>query len=197
MPKIRLMDGSIGPDAARERATAGMVLEPGQVRVAYSAKAVMGPGLRQEAAKASDYIAARSRQDARRRVFIEETIKRAGRTLKRLPPPKELTWLKGNGSSWPKVIRDFADLIGNEAEWKRRRQAPRVGGATHAEIAELDTVLGWLVRLDPDERFVAMGKMVGLGFRRIARRDRAGRSHTTLAKIYDLALERMGTFTSG
>jgi hypothetical protein len=122
---------------------------------------------------------------------IKRRIARAGETLRRLPRPPELAQLEGRASAWPAVIREFADLIGNDRVL-RARASVRPGAPSPRAIAELDEVLRWVLWLDLAHRRIVVAKMHGLGFRKIAEilgKPRNGWQIGKIAAQYDNAIE--------
>lgn len=79
--------------------------------------------------------------------LVEERLAEAAEVLRRLPEQR----VQGLFSTWPAVIRDFADRIAQEPE-RLRRPPPSA-----AAITRMDEVLQWLAWLDPaDAKLVWM-----------------------------------------
>lgn len=72
---------------------------------------------------------------------VEERLYEAADVMKRLPPVKA----QGYYNLWPSIVREFADLVGQEPP-RLRRPPP-----APAAISRMEETLGWLVWLEPDE----------------------------------------------
>ncbi len=70
--------------------------------------------------------------------LVEERLVEAADVLKRLPEVK----MQGYFSTWPKIVHDFSDLIGQEPSLMRR-PAP-----SSAAISRMEETLSWTVGLD-------------------------------------------------
>jgi hypothetical protein len=71
--------------------------------------------------------------------LVEERLAEAADILKRLPPVK----VRGYFSTWPKMVYEFSDLIGQEPPlMKRPFPSP-------AAISRMEQTLSWTVGLDP------------------------------------------------
>ena len=115
------------------------------------------------------------------RQVVMSWLSRAGRTLRRLPRPDEAR-LSGLASNWPQILHSRDE----HNAWETPRVSP--ARPSRREIDELDAVLDWLIGLDAEVRPVVLAKMLGFGFRRIARLDPHRRSFKTLARVYDRAV---------
>ena len=71
---------------------------------------------------------------------IEERLHEAADVMKRLPAIK----VQGYYNLWPGIVREFADLVGQEPQ-RLRRPPP-----APAAISRMEETLGWLVWLEPD-----------------------------------------------
>lgn len=71
--------------------------------------------------------------------LVEERLTEAADVLKRMPPVK----VKGYFSTWPTVVHDFGDLVGQEPPLLRRPFP------SAAAISRMEETLGWTVGLDP------------------------------------------------
>ena len=74
--------------------------------------------------------------------LIEERFVEAADVMKRLPEVR----VPGYFSTWPKMLHEFADLVGQEAP--RLRRPPPAPDA----ISRMEEALGWLVWLEPMDR---------------------------------------------
>ena len=79
--------------------------------------------------------------------LVEERLVEAADVLKRLPEVK----VRGYFNTWPQMVHEFADLVGQEP--RRLRRPP----PTSAAISRMEETLGWTVGLDPID-----GKIVWL-----------------------------------
>ncbi len=70
--------------------------------------------------------------------LVDERLAEAADVLKRLPEPRR----QGYFSTWPAVLHDFADKVGQEAKPMRVLPSP-------AAISRMEETLGWTVGLDP------------------------------------------------
>lgn len=71
--------------------------------------------------------------------LIEERFVEAADVMKRLPDVR----VPGYFNTWPKVLREFADLVGQEpAPMRRPRPSPDA-------ISRMEETLGWLHWLEP------------------------------------------------
>jgi hypothetical protein len=95
--------------------------------------------------------------------LIEERFVEAADVMKRLPDVR----VQGHFNTWPKVLLEFADLVGQEAP--RLRRPPPAPDA----ISRMEETLGWLAWLEPmdakivwhranGERWKAICGIVGL-----------------------------------
>jgi flavin-binding protein dodecin len=75
---------------------------------------------------------------------IEERFVEAADVMKRLPDVR----VPGYFNTWPKVLREFADLVGQEpAPMRRPRPSPNA-------ISRMEETLDWLKWLEPIDRKV-------------------------------------------
>ena len=74
--------------------------------------------------------------------YVEERLREAARTLRRLPEEK----VKGYTSSWPAIVRDEMEILQMEAQPMRIRPSSE-------DISEMEEVMFvWLRWLDVEER---------------------------------------------
>ena len=78
--------------------------------------------------------------------LVEERLAEAASVLKRLPEPRR----QGYFSTWPRVLYEFSDLVGQEARPMRVLPSP-------AAISRMEETLSWTVGLEPID-----GKIVWL-----------------------------------
>jgi hypothetical protein len=74
--------------------------------------------------------------------LIEERFIEAADVMKRLPDIR----VPGYFNTWPRALREFGDLIGQEPQ-KLRRPPPSPDA-----ISRMDETLSWLVWLEPSDR---------------------------------------------
>ena len=83
--------------------------------------------------------------------LVEERLAEAADILKRLPPVK----VRGYFSTWPKMVYDFGDLVGQEPPlMKRPFPSP-------AAISRMEQTLSWTVGLDPVDAKIAWLRAYG------------------------------------
>jgi hypothetical protein len=70
--------------------------------------------------------------------LVEARLAEAALVLKRLPEVK----VQGYFSTWPKMLYEFSDLVGQEPKPMRVLPSP-------AAISRMEETLGWTVGLDP------------------------------------------------
>ena len=70
--------------------------------------------------------------------LVEERLAEAASVLKRLPEPHR----QGYFSTWPRVLYEFSDLVGQEARPMRVLPSP-------AAISRMEETLSWTIGLDP------------------------------------------------
>ena len=70
--------------------------------------------------------------------LVEERLAEAASVLKRLPEPRR----QGYFSTWPRILYEFSDLVGQEAKPMRVLPSP-------AAISRMEETLSWTVGLDP------------------------------------------------
>jgi hypothetical protein len=71
--------------------------------------------------------------------LVEERLSEAADILKRLPP----VTVRGYFSTWPKIVYEFSDLVGQEPPLMKR-PAP-----SPAAISRMEHTIGWTIGLDP------------------------------------------------
>lgn len=71
--------------------------------------------------------------------LVEDRLAEAADVLKRMPP----VTVQGYFSTWPTVVHDFGDLVGQEPPLLRRPFP------SAAAISRMEETLGWTVGLDP------------------------------------------------
>jgi hypothetical protein len=97
--------------------------------------------------------------------MVEERFAEAADVMKRLPEVRGPGWA---ASAWPKVLQEFADLVGQEP--KRMKRPP----PSPAAISRMEQTLEWLRWLEPvdaeivwlranGERWKAVCGRVGVG----------------------------------
>lgn len=111
---------------------------------------------------------------------IKARLRASGQVLKRIPSPRELGGLRGGNGSWPNIVHTIQDWGAYTAK------AQRPARPTARELDDLDEVLGWLLRLDEENRTVAHACMV-TSLRKAAAADPRGRSHVAMDKAFDRA----------
>ena len=74
--------------------------------------------------------------------LIEERFVEAADVMKRLPEVR----VPGYFGTWPKILHEFADLVGQEAP--RLRRPPPAPDA----ISRMEETMGWLAWLEPTDR---------------------------------------------
>lgn len=72
---------------------------------------------------------------------VEERLDEAADVMKRMPAVK----VQGYYNLWPSVVREFADLVGQEPQ--RLRRPPPAPDA----ISRMEETLGWLAWLEPED----------------------------------------------
>ena len=72
--------------------------------------------------------------------LVEERLVEAADVLKRLPEVK----VRGYFNTWPQMVHEFADLVGQEP--RRLRRPP----PTSAAISRMEEALPWLQWLEPE-----------------------------------------------
>jgi hypothetical protein len=111
--------------------------------------------------------------------YVEERLREAARTLRRLPEEK----VKGYTSSWPAIKRDEMEILQMEAQPMRIRPSSE-------DISEIEEVMFvWLRWLDVEER-----KLVWLRAERVRWKlicGRFGVGHTKAWEMYKHALATM------
>jgi hypothetical protein len=76
---------------------------------------------------------------------VEDRLTEAADVLRRLPEQR----IQGYFSTWPQIVREFSDLVGQEA--RRLRRPPPLPDA----ISRMEKALSWLAWLEPED-----GKLV-------------------------------------
>lgn len=116
---------------------------------------------------------------------IKTQLRNTGVVLCRRKLPPQTRRLLDKVSSNPDVVRDWYDYTIS------RIQSVKLTVPTTREVTELDECLRWLLWLSDDERRVVFAQMLGIGFRRLAYLDRKERSKSTLARVFDEAVEKI------
>jgi hypothetical protein len=101
-------------------------------------------------------------QDA---VEVFEQIKRAVRTLRKLPP----VTVKSRFCNWPDIVRSFYEV------WREGETTPPKIGITAKQITEMDQVIAWLAWLSqhpgfgPDYTRIMWARAENVPWKRIAK----------------------------
>lgn len=83
--------------------------------------------------------------------LIEERFVEAADVMKRLPNVR----VPGYFNTWPKVLREFADLVGQEpVPMRRPRPSPEA-------ISRMEETLGWLLWLEPMDAKIVWRRATG------------------------------------
>jgi hypothetical protein len=112
--------------------------------------------------------------------YVEERLRSAARTLRRLPDSK----VQGYFSTWPAIIREPLEILQMEPEPMRIRPSME-------DISEMEEVLFvWLKFLEPEERRLVWLRAERVRWKLICWRFGVGR--TKAWEMYRTALARIG-----
>ncbi len=111
--------------------------------------------------------------------ILAERFKEASDTLKRLPKG----FLKPKMTAWPDVVIDSFSLRGFGTESNRK------GPPSPKAIDRMDECLQWMLAMPKENRRLVWARACGIPWRRLE--DMDGRSHVTLRKHHDYALEAL------
>jgi hypothetical protein len=109
--------------------------------------------------------------------LIADRLEEAADVLKRMPPVK----MKGYFSTWPQIVPEFSDLIGQEPHLKCPLPSP-------AAISRMDETLGWTVGLEPTEAKIVFFKARRFKWNDICWRVGMARANAHLHWVYALCL---------
>lgn len=108
--------------------------------------------------------------------MVEERLREAADVLRRLPEER----IQGYFSTWPQIVHDFADLVGQEPP--RLRRPPPLPDA----IDRMEQVFPWLGWLEPDDGKLVWMRAEGTPWKGICWRFGIGRA--TAHRRWDYAL---------
>jgi hypothetical protein len=89
--------------------------------------------------------------------LVEERLTEAADILKRLPP----VTVRGYFNTWPKIVYEFSDLIGQEPPLMKRPFP------SAAAISRMEQTLSWTVGLDPVDAKIAWLRAYGARWKTI------------------------------
>lgn len=112
------------------------------------------------------------------RALVEERLVDAAAVMRRLPPVR----IGGYFSTWPKMMVEFADLIGQTPE-PMRLPAPSA-----AAISRMEATLPWLRWLEPDDAKLVWMRVEGKPWKPICWRFGIARATANRRFEYGLSL---------
>ena len=110
-------------------------------------------------------------------VLVEERLVEAADVLKRLPEVK----VRGYFNTWPQMVHEFADLVGQEP--RRLRRPP----PTSAAISRMEEALPWLQWLEPEVAKLVWARADGTPWKPICWRFAVSRATADRRWKYGLA----------
>jgi hypothetical protein len=108
--------------------------------------------------------------------LVEERLAEAADILKRLPP----VTVRGYFNTWPKIVYEFSDLIGQEPPLMKRPFP------SAAAISRMEQTLSWTVGLDPIDAKIAWLRAYGARWKTIC--GKVGLARTTTHEHWLYAL---------
>jgi len=110
--------------------------------------------------------------------MVEERLVEAASVMRRLPPVR----VPGHFSTWPKMLVEFADRVGQEPP--RLRLPPPAPGA----ISRMDETLRWLTWLDPVDAKIVWLRATGERWKSICWQVGLGRTAANQHWLYALSI---------
>ncbi len=113
--------------------------------------------------------------------WVREQLLQMGRTLRRVPRPRELAGLRGGVGNWPAIVYAASE----QGAWETNVRPLR---PTRIELTQMEEVLAWLMWLESDLRTIVFAQALGISFEKVARIDPRNRKRAACYKAFKKAI---------
>lgn len=115
---------------------------------------------------------------------LDDIVRSCGAIIRRDTLPREIYQLRGAQATLP-IVRAITEAYG----WDKAR--PPLVRPSPIELARLQMVLDWALRLGTTERALLMGRAAGASFGRLARLDPECRSKWVVRRAYYAVIDKI------